>query len=181
MMVLRQKKFVLGGAILVVFLALVAFGITRCSGGNKTTASGSENQELRSTSTQTPTVAINPTPTPDSQKVVLKDRTLTIQKVTQQAEVGSGSTVVSLFLTIQNTSSNAIMNQLAFFQLAGPQGDIFGYQYNSSDDFYGSIAAHTTRTGTIIFQVPSTAMTGLHLMYHPEIGTESAFVLLKIA
>src|SRR5947209_6819122 len=114
-MVLQQKKFVLGGAILVLFLLLVAFGITRCNGN--TGSGSSENQESRGAQLITPTVArgstghgpiviSSPTPAPGkpgSQQVVLSDRILIIQSVTRQIEAGAGSTVVSLYLTIQNT------------------------------------------------------------------------------
>ncbi len=73
------------------------------------------------------------------------------------------------------------MNQLTFFQLMGPEGDTFGYQYNSSDNFYGTIAAHATRSGTIVFQVPIAATSSLRLLYRPEIATETAIILLKIS
>ncbi len=63
----------------------------------------------------------------------------------------------------------------------GPEGDTFGYQYNSSDNFYGTIAAHATHSGTIVFQVPTSATSSLRLLYRPEIATETAIILLKIS
>jgi hypothetical protein len=62
----------------------------------------------------------------------------------------------------------------------GPEGDTFGYQYNSSGNFYSTIAAHTARRGTIVFQVPTAATSSLRLMYRPEVATETAIILLKI-
>ena len=61
----------------------------------------------------------------------------------------------------------------------GPEGDTFSYQYNSSDNFYGSIVAHTTRAGTIVFQVPTAATSGLRLLYRPEIATETGHRQIK--
>ena len=95
--------------------------------------------------------------------------------------VGTGSTLINLDLAVQNTSDKAIMSQLTFFQSMGPEGDTFGYQYNSSDNFYGTITAHATRSGTIVFQVPTAATSSLRLLYRPEIATETAIILLKIS
>ncbi len=39
----------------------------------------------------------------------------------------------------------------------------------------------TTRSGTIEFEVPTAATSGLRLLYRPEIAKETAIILLKIA
>ncbi len=77
-------------------------------------------------------------------------------------------------------SDNSIMNQLTFFQLMGAEGDIFTYQYNSSDDFYGTVSAHSSRNGTIQFQIPRAATSNLRLLYRPEVPTETALVSLGV-
>jgi streptogramin lyase len=42
-------------------------------------------------------------------------------------------------------------------------------------------AAHTTRSGTIVFQLPTAATSSLRLLYRPEVATETVIILLKIS
>ncbi len=204
-MLLLQKKFVLGGVILALFLLLGACGSagSDSSNGNMGTGSIQDQGSTSSTPAATitplliipkvssgspgkgPLVIISPTPVPGgkagSQQIVLGDRTLIINSVSKQKGASTNSTLINLNLAVQNTSDKAIMNQSTFFQLLGPESDTFGYQYNSSDNFYGTIAAHTTRSGTIVFQVPTAATSSLRLLYRPEIAKETAIILLKIS
>ena len=60
----------------------------------------------------------------------------------------------------------------------GAGGDSFGYQTNSSDTFYGPIAAHATRAGVITFQVPAAAAPGLHLLYRPDDDKAGAGIVI---
>ncbi len=205
-MFLQHKKLVLGGVIVVLFLLLVACGSAGNESSNGNTGTGST-QDQGSTPSATaaasitpqlvtpkaasgspgkgPLVISSPTPLPGgkagSQQIVLGGRTLIINSVSKQKEASTHSTLINLDLAVQNTSNKAIMNQSTFFKLMGPEGDTFGYQYNSSDNFYGTITAHTTRSGTIMFQVPTAATSSLHLLYRPEIATETAIVLLKVS
>ncbi len=205
-MFLEHKKLVPGGMILVLFLLLVACSSAGSDSNNRNTGTGST-QDRGSTSSASavatitpqlvtpksasgsagigPLVISSPTPVPGgkagSQQVVLGNRTLIINSVSRQKGASTNSTLIDLDLAVQNTSDKAIMNQSTFFQLMGPEGDTFGYQYNSSDNFYGTIAAHTTRSGTIEFEVPTAATPGLRLLYRPEIAKETAIILLKIA
>ena len=116
-----------------------------------------------------------------SQQIVLGDRTLIINSASKQKGASTNSTLINLDLAVQNTSDKAIMNQSTFFQLMATEGDTFGYQANGFDNFYGTIAAHTTRSGTIVFQVPAAATSGLRLLYRPEIATETAIILLNVS
>jgi Domain of unknown function (DUF4352) len=199
-MSLQPKKLVPGGLILLLFLLLVA-----CSSNGSTGTSSNQDQgsTLSATVAATitphlvtpkaasgsagrgPLVISSPTPLPDgkaaSQQIVLLDRTLIIDNVSKQKGASTNSTLINLDLDVRNTSDKAIMNQSTFFQLMGPEGDTFGYQYNSSDNFYGPIAAHTKRSGTIVFQVPTAAASSLRLLYRPEIATETAIILLKVS
>jgi Domain of unknown function (DUF4352) len=203
---LQHKKLVLGGVILLVFLLLFTIGSAIASSSNGNTGTGST-QDQGSTRSATaaatltpqlvtakathgspgkgPLLISSPTPVPGgkagSQQIVLGDRTLIINRVSKQKGASTNSTLINLGLAVQNTSDKAIMNQLTLFQLMGSEGDTFGYQYNSSDNFYGAIAAHTTRSGTIMFQVPTAATASLHLLYRPEIATETAIILLKVS
>jgi uncharacterized protein DUF4352 len=196
-----HKKFVLGGALLTVFLLLVA-----CSSAGSNNSNSSTERNLTKSST-TASVAITPqlitpkaasgspgkgplvisSPTtvpggkPGTQQIILSDRTLIIYRVTEQNGASSNSTLISLDLTVQNTSHKAIMNLSTFFQLMGPDGDAFGYQYNSSDNFYGPITAYKARSGTIVFQIPKAATSSLQLLYRPEIAAETVIIRLKIS
>ena len=115
-----------------------------------------------------------------SQQVVLTDRTLVINSVSKQNGPNAGSSLITLVLTVKNTSDKPIMNQLTFFQLMGADGDIFTYQYNSSDDFYGTVPANSSRNGTIQFQVPRAATSNLRLLYRPEVATETVLASLRV-
>ena len=205
-MFLQHKKLVLGGMIPFLFLLLVACSSTGSGSSNRNTGTGlTQDQGTAPSATAParitpqlvtpkaasgspgigPVVISSPTPVPGgkagSQRIVLGDRTLIINSASKQQGASANSTLINLDIAIQNTSDKAIMNQSTFFQLMGPEGDTFGYQYNSSDNFYGIIAAHTTRSGTIEFQVPTAATSSMHLLYRPEIAPETAIILLKIA
>ena len=203
-MILQHKKLVPGGVILV--LLLVACGSARSDSSNGNTGTSST-QDRGSTLSATVAATITPqlitpkaargsagkgplvissqTPVPGgkagSQQIVLGDRTLIINSVSKQKGASANSTLIDLDIAVHNTSNKAIMNQSTFFQLMGPEGDTFGYQYNSSDNIYGTIAARMTRSGTMMFQVPTAAMSSLRLLYRPEIATETAIILLNVS
>lgn len=190
-----------GGVILIVFLLLAACSSAGNKGGSAATGMSSASasstarvsitpQQVTPKATGTagkgPFVISSPTTAPSgkpgSQQIVLNDRTLIINRVTEQKGADANITLVTLDMAVQNTSSKTILNLSTFFQLMGPEGDAFGYQYNSSDNFYGAIAAHATRNGTIVFEIPSAvAKSSLHLLYRPEIAQETAIILLKIS
>ena len=115
-----------------------------------------------------------------SQEIVLSDRTLIIYSASEQKSAQANSVLINLDLAVRNTSGKAIKNLPAFFQLVGLEGDTFSYQYNSTDSFYGPIAAHVTDRGLIVFQVPAAAATKMSLLYRPEITKETAIIQLKI-
>jgi hypothetical protein len=205
-MVLHRRRVVAGVMLLVVFVLLASCGPFGNASDNGKTGTGST-PVGGSTAQGTPATAITPllitpkassgspgkaplvitsqTPVPGggsgSQLVVLLDRTLTIYSASKHQGTSTNSTSIDLDLAVQNTSGRAIANHITFFQLMGPEGDIFGYQNNSSDTFYGTIAAHTTRRGAIEFQVPAAAKASLRLLYRPEIATETAIILLNVA
>jgi hypothetical protein len=114
-----------------------------------------------------------------SQQMVLKDRTLVINTVSRQKGANPDPVAINIAITIKNTGGRSIQNQAAFFQLVGAGGDFFG-QTNSSDNFYGSIAPHTTRSGTITFQLPAAAIKNLRLMYRSEVSSEALLIPMKV-
>ncbi|GHO94838.1 hypothetical protein KSF_048860 [Reticulibacter mediterranei] len=110
-----------------------------------------------------------------SQQIVLKDRALVINTVSRQKGANPDPVAINIAITIKNTGDRSIQNQAAFFQLVSAGGDFFG-QTNSSDNFYGSIASHTIRSGTITFQLPALATKNLRLMYRSEVSSEALLV-----
>ena len=194
-MCVRLKKCIAGGVMLVMLVLLAACSST----GNTSNQGTGPSAAARATITPQlvtpkdvhgspgtgPQVISSPTTVPGSkpgsQHIVLGDRTLIITSVSKQNGASPNAALISLNLGVQNTSAKAIMNLAPFFQLMGSEGDIFGSQYNSSDDFYGSIPAHTTRDGMIAFQIPTAATPGLRLLYRPEVATETVIILLKLS
>lgn len=197
----QHKKPGPGGAILIVFLLVVACSSAGNKSSNTSTGASSPSTSITApisttpqqvtpkatgTAGRGPLVISSPTQVPGgkpgSQQIVLSDRTLIINRVTEQKGASANTALISLDLTVQNTGNKTILNLSTFFQLMGSEGDAFGYQYNSSDSFYGTIAAHTIRSGTIIFEVPTAvANSSLHLFYRPEIAQEATIILLKIS
>jgi hypothetical protein len=114
-----------------------------------------------------------------SQQVILKDRTLIIESVSKQKGANPNPVAINITIIIKNTGGKSIQNRASFFQLVGTEGDFFG-QVNSSDNFYGSIAAHTIRSGTITFQLPGAAATNLRLMYRSEVPSGALLIPLKL-
>jgi len=131
-----------------------------------------------------PTVISTPTRIPggnlQSQVVTLPDRVITISSVSKLPESDSGLAAISLTMTIKNTGTKPIMNEAAYFQLASAGGDAFGTQSSPNTNFFGMIAPQSSRSGTLVFQVPAGAAKGMRLMYRPEIATESVSVPLTL-
>ena len=124
-----------------------------------------------------PIVVTSSTPVPgghaNGQQVGLKDRTLVLNNASKQVAAGGSSSLLTLVLTIRNTSDQPIMNKPGFFQLMGDEGDTFTYQSNSSDNFYSAVPPHGSRDGTLVFQIPRAATTRLQLLYRPEVESET--------
>jgi hypothetical protein len=130
-----------------------------------------------------PMIILTPTPVPggsgNSQLITLPDRTLAILNVSKQQASDANSTLISLNLTMQNTGKTSIPNQSGYYQLVGSEGDMFGSQSSASPSFFGTITPHASRSGTIVFEIPSAAVSGLRLLFRSEIATETVFAQLK--
>lgn len=141
-------------------------------------------ESIREPSGKGPVVITSPQSVPggsaNSEQVVLQDRTLNINSVNKQSVTNTSSSLITLVLTVTNTSNKPIMNRPNFFQLMGSEGDIFSYQANSSDTFYGTIPATSASSGIITFQIPAAATHNLHLLYRPEVAAETALVALNV-
>ena len=176
-------------------IALVLFLLlTACQGSTSGNPNSSTPQahptviygtSIASTPGVGPTVILTPTTVPGgnphSQLVTLADRTLVITSVSQQAGSDSNSKAINLTMTIKNTSTKSIMNEAAFFQLVGSEGDAFGVESGTTSNFFGTIAPHSSRSATVVFQVPAGAVNGLRLLYRPEVVTETVSVALNLS
>jgi Domain of unknown function (DUF4352) len=173
---------------MLVFLSCLL--ITACS--NSTVSSPGPTQpvvvqgtSIASTPGIGPTVILTPTKVPggneQSQLVTLPDRVIAITNMSKQAGTDSNSIAINLTITIKNTGAKTINNNAVYFQLISAEGDAFGLQSNVTSNFFGSIASQSSRSGTIIFQVPSGAINGIRLMYRPDVSTDTVFVNLNLA
>ena len=131
-----------------------------------------------------PLVILTPTPVSgggaSSQLVTLADRTLTITSVSQQPTSSADTMAITLVMSIHNTGTKSIQNQASFYQLVGAEGDTFGLQSSATASFFGTIPPQGALNGTIVFQVPTAAASGLRLLFRSEVVTETVFVPLKI-
>jgi hypothetical protein len=114
-----------------------------------------------------------------SQRVALSDRILVIKSVTARPASNHGSILIVLDLVVRNTSEKPVQNEATFFELLGPEADAFSPKSGTSADFYRPIAAHASRRGTIKFEIPAAAASDLHLLYRPEIATETVLIRVK--
>ncbi|MDQ1429880.1 MAG: hypothetical protein QOF40_482 [Actinomycetota bacterium] len=112
------------------------------------------------------------------QPVDLSDRRLTVDAVTTPSSGDPGATVVEVKVVITNTGDAAIQNQSAFFQLMGVGGDAFGSRNAGPDPFYDPIDARASRSGSVIFEIPTAAVSNLHLLYRPEVPSDAVVVPL---
>jgi hypothetical protein len=181
-----KRTIACGILTLVIFLLMTACNAPITAGNSTPTRSQPtlvQGTSLASTPGVGPTVILTPTTVTNSnarsQLVTLSDRILIISDVSKQAGADSSSLAVSLTMTIKNTGAKPIMNEAMYFQLTGADGDTFGIQSSANSDFFTSIAPQSSRTGTIVFQIPVGATNALRLMYRPEVATETVFVPLN--
>ncbi len=132
-----------------------------------------------------PTVILTPTKVPggnqQSQLVTLPDRIITITNLSKQAGSESNSISIKLTITVKNTGAKTISNDVSYYQLISVEGDAFGSQSSAPQSFLGSIASQSSRSGTIIFEVPAGALSGMRLMYRPDVSSETVFVPLNLS
>jgi hypothetical protein len=172
----------------IVVCCMLLFLLAACASAESSTSSQSAApilvtaKSVQGMSGSGPIVVSMPAPdgNANGQQAVLKDRILVLDSVSKQDTTDGHSSLIALALTVRNTSDKPIMNQSAFFQLMSVEGDIFTYQYGSSGHFYDMLSAHSSRDGTVVFQIPTAAASHLQLLYHPEATTESVLMLLKI-
>jgi hypothetical protein len=134
------------------------------------------------TNPNAPLVILTPTLVPggggNSALITLPDRTLAIKNVTNQNGSAPNTVNVGLVMTLSNTGAKTIQNATTFYQLVGSGGDTFGIQVSATPGFFGSITPHSSRIGTIVFEVPSAESGGLRLLFRCEIPSETAIVTI---
>ncbi|GAC1392928.1 MAG: hypothetical protein NVS4B12_22410 [Ktedonobacteraceae bacterium] len=181
-------------------MALCLCVLAACSSGDPpTSASGSTPTPKVTTGSSATTVAVtslpstpgvgpivilSPTPIPGggahSQQVVLADRTLLINNVSKGVGADANSVAINMAMTLKNTSAKAISNQSSYFSLFGSEGDVFGLPANTTGSFFGPINANGSRSGTVVFQVPTSAAKTLRLFYRSEVVSEAVFVPFNV-
>jgi Domain of unknown function (DUF4352) len=189
-----QKRAITSSVITLVLCLLLTACTTLTTASNQGAPSGNPNASkptviygtsISSTPGVGPIVILTPTivpgGSPHSQLITLADRTLIITSVSQHAATESNATAISLTMTVKNTSTKPILNKATFFQLIGSEGDTFGVASGASSNFFGTIAPNSSRSATLVFQVPASAVNGLHLLYRPEVATETVSVALNFS
>ncbi len=142
---------------------------------------------VRSTPGTGPTIIQSPVPiadgntkSPRGQQITLTHRVLLVTKVQREAGANADSVAIRLTMTLKNTDTKAIVNEQAYFSLFGAEGDVFGLTTDRTNSFFGSIAANGSRSGTIVFQVPTVAAKALRLLYRSERVNEAVFIPLSV-
>jgi len=115
------------------------------------------------------------------QQVVLDDRVLIVSGATVRTDVGAGSSLVAVDVTIQSRGPKAIANNADSFEIMGAEGDIFAKQQISANSFYGTIAPHASRAGKITFEIPKAATSTMRLLYRPGADARTVIVPLTIS
>jgi hypothetical protein len=184
----RPKPLTLSGAVLMMGLAVLGLAACSSASGSPGTAAVPPPPRLvtakpaAGAAGKGPLVIASPSSLPGgktgSQQVVLSDRILVISSVSRQQGADEKTALIQLSLVLKNTGIKAIGNKPAAFELMNSGGDIFSYQVNSTDSFYGTIGAHTSHTGMIGFQVPVAATSALYLLYRPGTGMEAVLTRL---
>ena len=124
--------------------------------------------------------ATGPGASSEPQPVVLPDRVVTISRVSSQPGANERFRVIAIDVEIQAAGDHAILNQSSFFRLVGAGGDFFAPRTDGSDPFYEEIDARGSRAGSINFEIPKGAASGLSLFYRPEEPADAVIIPLEI-
>lgn len=179
----RRRSFVVAATAALASSALVLAG---CTGGQTSGASG--HVGTQHSAPVPPSIVATPAggsagvapvvAASGASSVVLPDRTLTVTQAVSQPAGSSRS--IRVGLAIANSGAGSIASDSSAFRLIGPEGDIFGAVSGSSTSLDGVITAHGTRTGTVTFQVPIAAASGLQLLYRSGSASRAAMIPLNL-
>jgi hypothetical protein len=204
---MTKFKYILAVALLLLVATLAACGTPAGSNSNShnqsTATATSASQVVSTNPTRTPAPAGNTTPqavtpqptnanaplvilTPtrvpggsgNSVLINLPDRTLEIKNVTRQNGSEPDTMNVGLVMTLTNKGTKTIQNTSTFYQLVGSEGDTFGIEVSATPSYFGTLTPHSSRSGTIVFAVPSEEANGLRLLFRCEILSETAIVAI---
>lgn len=129
---------------------------------------------------QAPSPIVGGSTTTHSQQIVLTSRVLFITDVHRATDVVNDTVAIRLTMTLKNTGARAIVNMPSYFSLFGAEGDAFGLTSSSTNPFFGPINANSSRSGTVVFQVPLGAAKTLRLFYRSEVAHEAVFVPIAV-
>jgi hypothetical protein len=108
---------------------------------------------------------------------VLRDRVVTIKKVTQEAS--ANTTVIRVDVVVRNTGVSPFPDQTARFQVMTPEGDVFQARAISAPARPEAIAGGESRAATLVFDVPSAAVASSRLAYRPAADAQTVFMDLQ--
>ena len=129
---------------------------------------------------QAPSPIVGGSTTTHNQQIVLTSRVLFITDVHRATDVVNDTVAIRLTMTLKNTGTRAIVNMPSYFSLFGAEGDAFGLTSSSTNPFFGPINANSSRSGTVVFQVPLGAAKTLRLFYRSEVAHEAVFVPIAV-
>jgi hypothetical protein len=116
-----------------------------------------------------------------TRRVALADRALIVKEATRQASASADSVSIRVDIAIDNTGATTIPNEHAFFSLMATEGDILAARPEDATSFDSDIPAHTTRTGTISFEIPTRAASSVRLLYRPNAAGQTVMVPLRVS
>jgi hypothetical protein len=122
-----------------------------------------------------PTVVPRSAPGGRDQQVTLGDRTVRVDSASPRSLARDDFVAVDVDVTLQAVGPGAVENRPSDYSLLGPSGDVFGTTTDTSNPFWGALAATAKRQGTVTFEIPTAAQSRLQLLYRPG-GTEEAVV-----
>ncbi len=130
--------------------------------------------------TSTGTAAAPATGSNGSARVAMADRTLTVGKAVRGQGLSPDSVSVRVDLTVDNPGPGTITTSDSDFRLMGPEGDIFAAKPDSSGSIAGAIGPHGSRLGSVSFEVPAAAASGLHLLSHAGLASPTVLIPLNL-
>jgi hypothetical protein len=110
-----------------------------------------------------------------AQHVQLHDRQLVIEGVSHST--GPATVMVRVDVAVDNNGGAPVHNAASFFTLISSEGDTFAAE-GAPVGFDAAVAVGSTQRGTLQFQVPAAATSGLRLLYRPEVASDAVMVPL---
>jgi hypothetical protein len=101
---------------------------------------------------------------------------LTIKNVTRQA--AGNTAAVRVDVVLRNTGTHPLSDQTTHFQVMTLEGDVFQARATKQSVQRGVIAGGTSRTETLVFDLPAAGVASLRLVYRPAADTPTVLMQL---